>query len=278
MTSLSGSSWGQCKKTLLLTFKCLIRPVIDFGSVIWYPNASATSVKKLQTTQNSALRIATGNHMMAPVEHLHVEAGVLTVDSHLRLLNSQFLASALCPSHVSHEVVNLPPGPRKMKQTLYSSSIDSVRKYLHNGVAFKSNNKKTMSSLHTDAVSAELCRAGPSKSLGLYPPKVDPSEETLPRIHQCTLMQLRAGYCWRLNAYKHRIGKSYSELCPECGEASQTPRHLFDCRAFPTDLVYLDTWRKPREVAIFVSNLPAFILHLPPVPPQRWNKWWNLGT
>jgi hypothetical protein len=100
MKSLSGSPFGQCKETLLLTYKCLVRPVIDFGCQIYYPNASATSIKKLQAVQNSALRIATTNHMKAPMEHLHAESSMLTVDSHLQLFCSQFLASALSPAHV----------------------------------------------------------------------------------------------------------------------------------------------------------------------------------
>jgi hypothetical protein len=29
----------------------------------------------------------------------------------------------------------------------------------------------------------------------------------------------------------------------------------------------MDLWRRPREVAIFVSCLPSFIHFLPPVPP-----------
>jgi hypothetical protein len=74
MKALAGTTFGQYKETLLLTFKCLIRPLIDFGSAIYYPNASKTSIKMLQTVQNSTLRIATSNHMMASIEHLHAES------------------------------------------------------------------------------------------------------------------------------------------------------------------------------------------------------------
>jgi hypothetical protein len=79
MNALSGSTFGQCKEPLLLTYKCLVCPLINFGIAIYYPNTSTTSIKELQITQNAGLRIAIGNHMKSPVEHLHAECNILTV-------------------------------------------------------------------------------------------------------------------------------------------------------------------------------------------------------
>jgi hypothetical protein len=63
---------------------------------------SPSSISKLQTIQNSALRIATGSLQMASASHQHSEAEVLP---HLSLLCSQYLASALRPHHPSHPIV-----------------------------------------------------------------------------------------------------------------------------------------------------------------------------
>ena len=83
LKALAGTSWGQCKETLLLTYKSLIRSLINYGCPLWYPNVSETFIKKLQVIQNSALRTVTGCHMKSPIEHLHTEAGELKVKTTL---------------------------------------------------------------------------------------------------------------------------------------------------------------------------------------------------
>ena len=77
-----------------------------------------TSIIKLQTIQNAALRIATGCPMMASVDHLHMEAEIMTVREHLAMLCAQFLVSCLQPNHPSFPVVTADSGPRNKKQTL----------------------------------------------------------------------------------------------------------------------------------------------------------------
>ena len=156
-----------------------------------------------------------------------------------------------------------------MKETLHSKCIGLVEHHLHGGVMSSSNYKKISNSLHSAAVAKAICSAGPNEVLGHYPPSagVNSSEKTLSRSHRCTLAQLRSSYCHHLCSYLHAIGKTADDLCPECGVASHSPAHLFECRAFPTDLTVKDLWTNPRDAAIFISNLPSFIHHLPPVAP-----------
>ena len=92
---LTGTSWGQQKETILITFKSLISSLFTYASPIWFPNISASSINKLQVVQNAALRIATGCVKMTPVDHLHTESKVLKVDEHLKMLCSQHLATCL---------------------------------------------------------------------------------------------------------------------------------------------------------------------------------------
>ena len=112
MKSLAGSNWGQHKETLMTTFKALIKSLITYAAPVWFPNSSLSAIAKLQTIQNSALRIATGSHKMASVSHLHSETEVLPVSDHLSLLCSQFLCSSLRLGHPSLPVVSQTSGPR----------------------------------------------------------------------------------------------------------------------------------------------------------------------
>ncbi|KAF2344177.1 Reverse transcriptase domain [Trinorchestia longiramus] len=96
-------TWGQTehtqKETITLTYKALINSIVTYAAPIWFPNASPSSIAKLQTIQNAALRIASGSHKMASASHLHRETGVLPVADHLSLLCSQYLFSSLRPHH-----------------------------------------------------------------------------------------------------------------------------------------------------------------------------------
>ena len=62
---LAGSSWGQQKETLLMTYKAVGRSIINYRNIHY--------------TQNEALRISTRCHKMPSVDHLHAEANMLKV-------------------------------------------------------------------------------------------------------------------------------------------------------------------------------------------------------
>jgi hypothetical protein len=51
LKAFSGTSFGQSKETLLLTYKTLMQPLIDYACPLYFPNISATSLKKLQVLQ-----------------------------------------------------------------------------------------------------------------------------------------------------------------------------------------------------------------------------------
>ena len=79
LRALAGTSWGQSKETILLTYKLLSSSIIHYAAPIWYPNASDTSISRLQLVQNAALRIATGSLKMASADHLLSEAQFLPI-------------------------------------------------------------------------------------------------------------------------------------------------------------------------------------------------------
>jgi hypothetical protein len=162
MKALAGTDWGHDMETLLLTYKMLVRPTFTFGSPIWYPNTSATNLKKSQVIQNKGPRISAEHHLKTPIAQLHAETKVLPVKNHFEMLNFQFLASAMRCSHCSHDIVTLPPLHQKMKKTLYDANIEFVRPYLQDGVILEVSYKRTIQSIHSAFVAQSSVRMEPN--------------------------------------------------------------------------------------------------------------------
>ena len=92
LKSLAGTSWGQQKETLLMTYKAVGRSIINYAAPVWSTNLRDTNYRNIQYTQNEALRISTRCHKMSSVDHLHAEANMLKVKEHSELLSAQYLA------------------------------------------------------------------------------------------------------------------------------------------------------------------------------------------
>ena len=105
-----------------------------------------------------------------------------------------------------------------------------------------------------------------SKVLSVMPPDISEEEAQLPRHHRTTLSQLRLGYCIHLKDYQLRIGKSETEIRPECVSGVHTVAHLFACPTHPMSLTLWDLWRYPIEVAWFLRGMTAFA-EMPPLDP-----------
>ena len=89
LKALAGTSWGQQKKTLLITYKAVGRSIISYAAPVWSTNLRNTNYRNIQYTQNEALRIATSCHKMSSVDHLHVEAKMLKIREHSELLSAE---------------------------------------------------------------------------------------------------------------------------------------------------------------------------------------------
>ena len=270
MRALAGVSWGQSRETLLTTYKALIKPLITYAAPVWYPNTCKSAIQPLQAVQNAALRIASGALLMSSQDHLHEEAKMLPVDRELSMLCSQFLLGALRQSHPSNAVVSADPGPRRIRSTLQSKFFNSVQPYLQDGATPVDSYRRSLGSIHREAVADAIASIAPNRVLGRPPPPINPEEKDLPRPVRTTLAQLRSGFSSALGDYLYRIGRQPSPLCPECDSAEHSVQHLFTCAAHPTDLCPADLWERPREVAGFISSLPSFahLPNLPPPPPE----------
>ena len=246
--ALSDTSFGKDKECLSLTYKTFIRSLFDYCAPIVYPTYSPASIERLQKVQNKALRLVTGCHTAASVDHLHEEASELPVKDHLHLLSSQFLARALQPGHVSYPFATLDQGSRKLKHTLRSKCIADVQPYLEaDGSLGRGNFGPVKNKLHTDIVRKATSIRGPNRVLGSHPPPIHACEAGLPRLTRTTLAQLRSGHCGKLRDFQKRVGKTNDDICADCNLSQQNVGHLFDCPAHPTTLNVRDLWENPRD-------------------------------
>ena len=98
LKAFAGTSWGQQKETLLMTYKAVGRSIINYAAPVWSTNLRDTNYINIKYTQNAALRFATGCRKMSSVDHLHIEAEILKVREHSELLiienkNSELLSN-----------------------------------------------------------------------------------------------------------------------------------------------------------------------------------------
>ena len=213
LKALSGSSWGQEKETLLLTYNALGKYVASYAAPVWSTNASDSSNKKIQTAQNAALRTVTGDHKMASIDHLHQD--------HSDMLSARYLVNCLEKDHVCHGITTQEPRPRPMKETLYSRHHSTV--LLRLGASRKENPQN----LHAHAVDSTTNLLGNNRVLKERPPPISDEEQRLNRRQRCTLSQLRSEHCHLLQDYKHRVFGEPSDICTDCGASPQDVRHLF---------------------------------------------------
>ena len=142
LKALTGLSWGQDKETLLLTYNAFGKSIAIYTAPFWSTNASDLSFKKIQTTQNAALRTATGAHKMARIDHLHQESLPLKVRVHSDMLSAQYLMNCPEEDHVCHGITTQEPRLRPMKETLHSTVLPRLC----------TSKKESIQNLHTHEV------------------------------------------------------------------------------------------------------------------------------
>ena len=184
LKALAGSSLGQDKDTLLLTYNALGKYIASYAAPVWITNASDLSFKKIQTAKNTALRIVTRSHKMASIDHLHQESLMLRVKDHSNMFYVQYLVNCLVEDHVSHGITIQEPRPRPMKETLHSRHHSTVLPRL----GF--SRKEIHQNLHTHAIQLQ----GNNRVLKKRPPSISDEQQRLNRRQRYTLSQLQSGH------------------------------------------------------------------------------------
>ena len=264
LKALAGTTWGQSKETLIMTFQTLIRPVLEYAAPVWTPVASATNIELLQRVQNAALRVATGCTKMSSIDHLHHETKVLPVRRHTRVRCAQTQLSHHMEEHPGHHFLSLPTPPREIMKATLNSRYEHYIKSLFGAEDENASRTTTINEneytnllkeIHTDEV-ADMIAEGATKKNPVLDANwldIDKSEEKLTRKERRTLAQLRSGYSPYLAEYMHRIKPSTSKYCPKCEVAVQSTKHLFNCPANPTTMTVEDLWKNPVQASLFLE-------------------------
>jgi hypothetical protein len=256
LKALSGSTWGQDKETLVMTYKATSRSVGEYAVPIWGTIASDSSWKKIQTAENEALRIATGCHLMADSDHLHRETKVLPIRSHSKMLTKQFILACHQDNHPGSKHLRQAPMQRNKKTTSLVYE-DEIKRLAPNVPITLKEYRSGLKKIHTQTTADVLGGYSVNKLLNRPPPEIDKSEHTLGRESRTLLSQLRSSYCRILNSYKSRIDPNIRNICPNCSVTPHDANHLFNCKKHPTSLTVTDLWYKPGEAAeqVKVQNL-----------------------
>ena len=194
MKTIAGTLWGQDKKTLLLTYNRIIKPILTYVAPIWYPTSSRIKISRLQTIQNKALRIIASCILKRDIQHLHSECQVLPNSDHLCMLSAHFYARALRPKHPSNTLITPHPGPNPARAGLPQTTIAADVAGLIEADGDPYAYKEAIKMIHTNAVSNHLAFRPINRVLVLPAQDISASEADLLRHHHTTLAQLRSAW------------------------------------------------------------------------------------
>ena len=169
------------------------------------------------------------------------------------MITSMYREGVRDQEHPLHETLSHPEPERKMRTIAQSTDYSMIVHSCDNKDPQndRRTNKKT---LHTESVKQHLANAAVCDLIGRPPPQVHGSEQQLPRATRRTLAQLRARKCPLLQTYMFNIRAAEVPSCPLCGHMEHDTAHLFNCSELPTELVPLDLWLRPVQVAELIDQ------------------------
>ena len=118
LASLSTKQWGWKKKPMKKVFTTMQRSVMDYAAAAWQPWLSKSQFQKLETAQNSALRIITGQYNSTPVEALRLETGIdsYATTSKRHTAKAYEKARRLEDNHPRSQALSSNVGPHRTKR------------------------------------------------------------------------------------------------------------------------------------------------------------------
>ena len=227
MKALASHSSDCPKETLTTLYKQSIRPTLAYVSPVWHCSLADTYKKRLQTTQNQALRLITGCTRSTPIQHLHYKTKMIGLDDHMKIRDAHFIAaSATHPQHPCNFLLNRPPTHRNLKQTpghAYSNTLHQLPPTPPN----KSQHKHIHDTIATNSIRS----LPPNNILNAPPPLINDNEASLPRQTRVSLARFRCGHHTKLRAYQHRLDPNIDASCQLCTNAAaeHTTLHIFTC-------------------------------------------------
>ena len=230
LRTLTNTSFGHSKEHITTVYKQFIRPILTYAHTAWQPDTADTHIQKLQTTQNTALRIATGCTNTTPIHHLHHETQVLPLKQHMDMRGTHQYTSTAHPAHPLHHLRSAPTKtprsrpPHKTPASYYTTHLNSLPP-TPDDITLRTH-------IHTVYTRRAIDAFPPNTILGAPPPIIDTREQHLPREDRVHLARLRCGHHTSIPTYMHRIGRASTPTCVHCNSAVGTVEHvLLHCPA-----------------------------------------------
>ena len=221
MKTLTTTHWGESKETLNITYKAIIRPILEYASAIWSPIISNTNMNKLQTIHNSALRTITGCTLDTNTHHLHTETKVLPIDTHMKLHGSQLRQQA--QDHTLHQLTTQEPPPRLIKQTIFHNNNYTTNIEKPPDTTTQETIRANTAQIHTQIVSNHMQAIPHNKMLNTTAPEISKTEQALPHYTRRLLAQLRTNKSPILHEYLHKITPETHQTVPYATNNHTTP-------------------------------------------------------
>ena len=175
------------KETIVTIYKAIARSLLNYAATTWTSFLSDTQWRELKTSQNNALRIATGCVKMTNIDHLHEKTSMLTIKEHNKFLTKQYLIAFHLTTHPNYRTVNNNPNFRHIRLDPTIVNTRSV--------------KEARNSLHQSTVTTARNQLGLNRVINRHPPPVSYIEKRLPRVTRTILSQLRSGWSNTLNSF-----------------------------------------------------------------------------
>ena len=166
LKALTTAGWGKQKEQLMVTYKAVVRPALEYASYILSLIAYSTSINKLQVMQNVALRPATGCTQDTIIQRLHDETLTFLIHEHLQINASQYKQKTQHPSHPLHKHTTYLNTPRLKTHYLPQRPLYNIR---FHSPPHSHYNKRHM---HIFIVSSYLATRGNNNLLHTSPPHI----------------------------------------------------------------------------------------------------------
>lgn len=105
LRTLTRTSWGADRKSMLLIYRALVRSKLDYASIV-YSSANQTDLQLLDSIHHTGLRIVTGAFKSSPVLSLCAEAGEPPLMFRRHLLAANYVARiSLNNTNPAHDII-----------------------------------------------------------------------------------------------------------------------------------------------------------------------------